>query len=476
MVLPIAGVAVLVALAPPLPPAAVRPRPVLRAVTDPFHYTAEPDLFSLDFDPRQVAIGLYEGWDRETEAYDDPGALAFVSGPMYERHQDPEGEVTVPLGDLKLGPRLWRGRNRSAARQRAYVGIRHDGGVEFGYGELTPERAARYDTFIGGLHSLYNDQQAEPASYKGAYSAGMAQQIRYLLPRIRVVFGLRPDGRLEMWMTRDGLTLDQTRALARQRGLVAAYMPDHASKSRFIVPGRKNFTSEDANWISGGATSFVHVPYMLRLSRRSEPLQGSLLARLSPQLPQSRCHHPLDCGQQLVSGVFDRALAGFNRLMERGVEPVARLVLAPLWRATTAPHSRPGTPLREPVITADPAPIQERQRQEQTSPLETLVEPPQPEAALAPREPANRDLPTPPGTGDPQETDAPGEATPLLPPGATQAPVAGAGPAAAPTGVAPSAGAAPPGINSTPPAGPTSETQPNPDGPWPRLTAPPPLP
>ena len=47
----------------------------------------------------------------------------------------------------------------------------------------------------------------------------------------------------------------------------------------------KGFTEEDANWISGGATSFVHVPHMLRMSRRTTPLRGSLLDGLTPKLP-----------------------------------------------------------------------------------------------------------------------------------------------------------------------------------------------
>jgi hypothetical protein len=83
---------------------------------------------------------------------------------MYERHVNNSGqEITVPLGHIKLGERVWRGRNRTAARQRAFIGIRHDGRVDFGYGELTPRRAAQYDSFIGGLHSVYNDLEAPPA-------------------------------------------------------------------------------------------------------------------------------------------------------------------------------------------------------------------------------------------------------------------------------------------------------------------------
>ena len=287
-----------------------------------FHYQPDDAAFALDFDPRKVRLDLLEGWDREQEAYNDAAALAYISGPMYERHVNNSGqEITVPLGDIKLGERVWRGRNRTAARQRAFIGIRHDGRVDFGFGELTPERAALYDSFIGGLHSVYNDLESPPPEYRGAYSISMGQQIRYYLPRIRMLIGLRDDGRLEVLMSRDGLTLEQTRSLARQRGLRAAYLPDHASKSRFIIPGVKGFSDEDANWISGGATSFVHVPYMLRLSARRVPLQGNLLASLTPRLGVSGCGNPLQCGQSLGGQILDRALAGLNRLMEQGVEP-----------------------------------------------------------------------------------------------------------------------------------------------------------
>ena len=179
--------------------------------------------------------------DREQDAYEDLAALAYVSGPMYERHIDSAGqEITVPLGDLKFGARVWKGRNRTASRQRAFVGIRHDGSVDFGYGELTEERSQTYDTFIGGLHSLYNDLEEPPASYQGAYSKSMGQRIRYYLPRIRMVMGLRDDGKLEVLMSRDGLTLEQTKDLSCRRGYLASYMPDHASKSRFIIPGVKD--------------------------------------------------------------------------------------------------------------------------------------------------------------------------------------------------------------------------------------------
>jgi hypothetical protein len=189
-----------------------------------------------------------------------------------------------------------------------------------------------------------------------------------------MVMGLRGDGRLEVLMSRDGLTLEQTKALARQRGLRTAYLPDHASKSRFIIPGVKGFSQEDANWISGGATSFVHVPYMLRLSERAVPLRGDLLSSLAPRSGLRRCGNPLECGQTLGGQLVDRALAGFNRLMEQGVEPLARLIWAP--RGQGNPQRNPQrSPLREPPITADPMALRELQEQLQNSPTDPLSAP-----------------------------------------------------------------------------------------------------
>ena len=336
----------------------------------PFNYIPDEEVYALELDPRRVRFGLLEGWDREDDAFEDISALAYVSGPMYERHVDAAGqELTVPLGDLKFGAKVWKGRNRSASRQRAFIGIQKDGSVDFGYGELTDARSNRYDTFIGGLHSLYNDLEDPPDTYKGAYSISMGQRIRYYLPRIRMVMGIREDGHLEILMSRDGLTLEQTKDLARRRGYLAAYMPDHASKSRFIIPGTKGFTEEDANWISGGATSFVHVPYMLRLSPRQRWLRGDLVAGLTPKLiEQQSCDGLVDCVQLVGGHLADRALAGLNRVMEQGVEPLARMIWAP------SPHSKPikdrdesaapmnpdRSPLREPPITADPLVLREQ--------------------------------------------------------------------------------------------------------------------
>ena len=130
-----------------------------------FRYQPNEEVYALDFDPRNVRLGLLEGWDREQDAFADDAALAFVSGPMYERHIDTEGqEITVPLGDLKFGRRVWLGKNRTASRQRAFIGIQGNGQVDFGYGELNQDRMKTYDTFVGGLHSIYNDLESPPAA------------------------------------------------------------------------------------------------------------------------------------------------------------------------------------------------------------------------------------------------------------------------------------------------------------------------
>ena len=418
LAMPVLVIGGLIALAPVAPERADRESQKLsaaqqrRAGAQPFNYIPDDEVYALDLDPRRVRFGLLEGWDREQDAYEDSAALAYVSGPMYERHVDNSGrEITVPLGDLKFGNQVWRGRNRTASRQRAYVGIRHDGSIDFGYGELTDDRSQTYDTFIGGLHSLYNDIEAPPDSYKGAYSISMGQRIRYYLPRIRMVMGLRQDGHMEVLMSRDGLTLEQSKELARRRGYLAAYMPDHASKSRFIIPGVKGFTEEDANWISGGATSFVHVPYMLRLSQRQIPLQGNLIAGLTPKLVMNQaCDGPVDCVSSFGSHLADRALAGLNRVMEQGVEPLARMIWAP--SSPTKPADAGDSdvdldraPLREPPITADPLVLREQPalirelEPAEPDPDDSWTEP-QPFAPLPP------DLPPPTFLDEPQANPA----------------------------------------------------------------------
>ena len=122
----------------------------------------------------------------------------------------------------------------------------------------------------------------------------------------------------------------------------------------------------------GGATSFAPVPYMLELRPRHDPLRGSLLAGMARRMPANACGQPLRCVEQLGASLLERSLAGLNRLMELGVDPLARLFWAP----------RPGVraqlpvaraPFREPVITADPRLLRLRQQLEsQPQPAATL--------------------------------------------------------------------------------------------------------
>ena len=109
---PLAGLTFLIAIAPSTPKreqvtAATDSELLAPMVSDSFRYLPDKDVYALDFDPRKVQFDLFEGWDREQDAYGDRGSLAFVSGPMYERHYSDDGrEETVPLGDIKLGNRV----------------------------------------------------------------------------------------------------------------------------------------------------------------------------------------------------------------------------------------------------------------------------------------------------------------------------------------------------------------------------------
>ena len=70
---------------------------------------------------RAVCVLVFWRRDREQDAFEDIAALGYVSGPMYERHVDNAGrEITVPLGDLKFGRKVWKGRNRTLTAARLH--------------------------------------------------------------------------------------------------------------------------------------------------------------------------------------------------------------------------------------------------------------------------------------------------------------------------------------------------------------------
>ena len=98
------------------------------------------------------------------------------------------------------------------------------------------------------------------------------------------------------------------------------------------------------------------------MSARPSPLTGNLIAGLTPKIGVSDgCDGPVDCVQLFGSHLADRALAGLNRVMEQGVEPLARMIWAPSpspgkgkGQEDGSPQKQDRSPLREPPITADP--------------------------------------------------------------------------------------------------------------------------
>ena len=107
-------------------------------------------------DPQWVDVAFYGGWERELEANEDSSALAFVTGPTYERQQGFNDLGIALHGDLVLANGQWDAGNRAAARQRAYWAITTGGELEFGYGRLPAEADGRYRVFVGGLHAFHH--------------------------------------------------------------------------------------------------------------------------------------------------------------------------------------------------------------------------------------------------------------------------------------------------------------------------------
>lgn len=246
-------------LPPPKPPAYTQvfsyfPSQILPA--GPGQVPALYDMIVVD--PRWVNFSLSTGWDQEHRLSQDRTALAFISGPTFEVSGLGENGA-VPQGDLKVAGRLLRSGNRAAANQRAFLGIDHRGGLQVGYGSYEPSRHHGLRIFIGGLHVLHNDSGRPPSSYKGVYeSISMAD--------IRLLYGVRPDGLLEVVETRDGMTESRLRNLVSHRGYSAALLPDHASKSRLILPGVRIWSVQHAHWISGGRPAITAMPYLLRIT------------------------------------------------------------------------------------------------------------------------------------------------------------------------------------------------------------------
>ena len=218
---------------------------------------------SVVVDPRWTTVEFFGGWNRELDANADEQALLFTSGPTFARGSG-NGDLAMRLhGDLMLANGLWPSDNRAAAAERAWVGISRAGELEYGYGSLTAELAQRLRVFIGGLHAFTNTTQVAPPSYAGVYG-----EMR--LADVRIVYGIRPDGQLEIVETADGVLFSDLKSFVGDKGFLASFLPDHASKSRLIVPGKRPWSHEHAVWVSGGKPSITRMPFLLKITPSRE--------------------------------------------------------------------------------------------------------------------------------------------------------------------------------------------------------------
>ena len=227
-------------------------------------------------DPRWIDVEFFGGWNREMDANEDTDALLFTSGPTFARGRG-NGELGMRLhGDLMLANGTWRAGNLTAARERAWMGITRDGALEFGYGPLTPELEQNLRMFIGGLHAFTNTTRVAPETYEGVYG-------EMHLADVRIVYGLRADGKLELVETADGVHFRDLKHFVEQKGFLAAYLPDHASKSRLIIPGTRPWSQEQAVWVSGGKPSITQMPFLLRVTPTREWVDHQLPTSSEPE-------------------------------------------------------------------------------------------------------------------------------------------------------------------------------------------------
>ena len=202
--------------------------------------SADARFYAAHIDPSKATFHMVRGWGQEDKAFHDHSGGVYTSGPMFDGWMASDRGTVHAMGDVYSDGQLTRSPNRAAAQQRAYVGFNNQTGkAEFGYGEFKEGMQGRYNAFVGGLYSIYNDTQSKPDSYKDPYATSLSQRVHFQMPRPRMVFGLKSDGTFEVLETKGRMLMPQVEAEARRRGYVAAYMPDHGTKSRFIVPGKK---------------------------------------------------------------------------------------------------------------------------------------------------------------------------------------------------------------------------------------------
>lgn len=231
-------------------------------------FSKDSSLYKLTVDPTTTDFKFSKGWDQEKTAFADKKSLGFFTGPMFNSWIGTERGRVTPVADLKFGELVYRTDNRSAAKQRAYVSFDKNGRVTFGYGELTSAIEKDSHVFIGGLHSLYNYTRKESSQYQGAYKTAGKQAAILSTSRVRLIYGLQKDGQFTVIQSRKGLTISEAKALAHSQGLIAAYMPDHGSKSRVIVPGVQGFDSTMHNEVGGYDSP---TPYLIQVVSKDKP-------------------------------------------------------------------------------------------------------------------------------------------------------------------------------------------------------------
>lgn len=250
------------------------------------------DAYKLNIDPKKTRLEFSKGWDQESKAYKDNNALGYFTAPMFNSWMGTERGKVVPVADLKFQDSVFRTKNRSAAKQRAFVNIDKQGKTRFGYGELTQDLEKQSDIFIGGLHVLYNNTEKQPAGYKGAYNTPGKQSAVLKTSRIRLIYGLNKDGSLSIVQSRKNLSIDEAKKLALKNGFNAAYLPDHGSKSRVIVPGVQAFDSTMRGEVGGYDSP---TPYLIKVTSKpavkptakpkvtSKPVENAFVSEPEPE-------------------------------------------------------------------------------------------------------------------------------------------------------------------------------------------------
>ena len=143
------------------------------------------------------------------------------------------------------------------------------------------------------------------------------------------------------------ITLKQIKDLARSRKLLAAYLPDHASKSRLIIPGYKPYLKENSSDNSTNGLISTNVPYMIQLKEGGHSLNKNILnvehliqiifgqrsyqnwlssiaIVSSKQEEVIPCKGTLECIKDSSERLFENALAGLNRIIGKVISAFAK--------------------------------------------------------------------------------------------------------------------------------------------------------